>query len=254
MSTGAGATLADIAAGTALGPIEITVSAAANERYWAAAGVDHPVLRAGALYPPIAANLTILLFQTVATRGVLQTAQRLVCHRRGEAGTPLTVSGTVTRALREAGPRVRRRRGDRHPPRRCAAVDVGRHLLRAVRETGPDDADPIAARHRRAAAGVLAARQLPLRPGGGPAPRPRPRSSPRGCRSPGPRTGSLLDEWGEDFLAHGELELKFVGRVVEGDTADAAVDVDGDDARRSRCATGSGPRSWARARRTAAGE
>jgi hypothetical protein len=103
MSTTAGRTLADVAGGTALGPIEITVSPAANERYWAAAGVDHPLLRAGALYPPIAANLTILLFQTVVTRGVLQTAQRLVCHRRGEAGTPLTVSGTVRERFEKRG-------------------------------------------------------------------------------------------------------------------------------------------------------
>ena len=61
------------------------------------------MLRAGALYPPIAANLTILLFQTVATRGVLQTAQRLVCHRRGEAGTPLAVSGTVRERFEKRG-------------------------------------------------------------------------------------------------------------------------------------------------------
>ena len=103
MSGAAGRTLAAIAGGTALGPIEITVSAAANERYWAAAGVDHPVLRAGALYPPIAANLTILLFQTVATRGVVQTAQRLVCHRRGESGTPLRVSGSVRERFEKRG-------------------------------------------------------------------------------------------------------------------------------------------------------
>lgn len=84
------------AAGTELGPLSITVSPAANERYWAAAGVDHPVLRDGALYPPIAANLTILLFQTVATRPLLHTSQRLVAHRRGDAGAELTVTGTVT--------------------------------------------------------------------------------------------------------------------------------------------------------------
>jgi hypothetical protein len=82
-------------AGTQLGPLRITVSAAANERYWASAGVDHPTLRLGALYPPVAANLTILLFQTVATRPLLHTSQRLVSHRRGEAGTELTVTGTV---------------------------------------------------------------------------------------------------------------------------------------------------------------
>lgn len=81
--------------GDRLGPLTFTVSADANRRYWAAAGIDHPSLRAGALYPPIAANLTILLFQTVAPKPLLHTAQRLRCHRRGEAGTELTVSGAV---------------------------------------------------------------------------------------------------------------------------------------------------------------
>jgi hypothetical protein len=95
--------LADVAVGTTLGPLRITVSPAANERYWRSAGVDHPALRAGALYPPIAANLTILLFQTVAARGVLHTAQRLVCHRRGEAGSELTVTGAVAERFEKRG-------------------------------------------------------------------------------------------------------------------------------------------------------
>ncbi len=89
--------------GTRLGPMAITVSPAANERYWTAAGVDHPVLRGGALYPPIAANLTILLFQTAAPRPMIQTAQRLVCHRRGEAGSELTVTGAVTERYEKRG-------------------------------------------------------------------------------------------------------------------------------------------------------
>jgi hypothetical protein len=89
--------------GTDLGPLRITVSAAANERYWASAGVDHPALREGALYPPVAANLAILLFQTVATRPLLHTAQRLVSHRRGEAGTELTVTGTVADRYEKRG-------------------------------------------------------------------------------------------------------------------------------------------------------
>jgi len=89
--------------GTELGPLRITVSAAANERYWASAGVDHPALREGALYPPVAANLTILLFQTVATRPLLHTAQRLVSHRRGEAGSELTVPGTVVDRFEKRG-------------------------------------------------------------------------------------------------------------------------------------------------------
>ncbi|MGQ0803996.1 MAG: hypothetical protein ACT4PI_09060 [Actinomycetota bacterium] len=91
------------AAGTELGPASFTVSPAANERYWAAAGVDHPSLREGALYPPIAANLTILLFQTVAPRPMIQAAQRLVCHRRGEAGSELIVRGTVTERYEKRG-------------------------------------------------------------------------------------------------------------------------------------------------------
>jgi hypothetical protein len=89
--------------GTDLGPLRITVSAAANERYWASAGVDHPALRQGALYPPVAANLAILLFQTVATRPLLHTSQRLVSHRRGEAGTELTVTGTVVDRYEKRG-------------------------------------------------------------------------------------------------------------------------------------------------------
>ncbi len=90
-------------AGTTLGPLRITVSPAANERYWGSAGVDHPALRQGALYPPIAANLTVLLFQTVAPRPLLHTAQRLVSHRRGPAGAELTVTGTVTERFEKRG-------------------------------------------------------------------------------------------------------------------------------------------------------
>ena len=89
--------------GDRFGPATFTVSAAANERYWASAGVDHPALRDGALYPPIAANLTILAFQTVAPGPLLHTEQRIACHRRGQAGTELTVSGTVTDRYEKRG-------------------------------------------------------------------------------------------------------------------------------------------------------
>lgn len=81
--------------GTRLGPLHVTVSEAANARYSQAAGVDHPLLAAGALYPPIAANLTVMLFQTVTEAPLLHTAQRLVCHRVERVGTPLVVTGTV---------------------------------------------------------------------------------------------------------------------------------------------------------------
>lgn len=98
---GAPAGLAPV--GTTVGPVAYTVSAAANQRYWSAAGADHPALRAGALYPPIAANLTILAFQTVVDRPMIQTAQRLVCHRMAAADTELTVTGTVTERYEKRG-------------------------------------------------------------------------------------------------------------------------------------------------------
>lgn len=90
-------------AGSSFGPVSFTVSPAANQRYWASAGVDYPALRAGALYPPIAANLTILAFQTLDDRPMLQTAQRVVCHRRAEAGTALTVTGEVLERYERRG-------------------------------------------------------------------------------------------------------------------------------------------------------
>jgi acyl dehydratase len=52
----------------------------------------------------------------------------------------------------------------------------------------------------------------------------------QGMQVAGPAYGLLLDEWGEEFLARGELELKFVGMVVDGQTVDASVEFTGDEA------------------------
>jgi acyl dehydratase len=52
----------------------------------------------------------------------------------------------------------------------------------------------------------------------------------QGMQVAGPAYGVLLDEWGEEFLEHGEIELKFVGMVVDGETVEAAVTTDGDHA------------------------
>jgi hypothetical protein len=95
--------LAPIPAGTRLGPLTLRISRAANDRYWSSAGVDHPALRAGALYPPMAANLTVLLVQTVADRPLLQTAQHIAAHRSAAADVELTVTGTVTERLEKRG-------------------------------------------------------------------------------------------------------------------------------------------------------
>ena len=48
----------------------------------------------------------------------------------------------------------------------------------------------------------------------------------QGVQIAGPAYNVLLAEWGEDFLANGELDLRFVGMVVAGDTIDAKVELD----------------------------
>jgi acyl dehydratase len=50
----------------------------------------------------------------------------------------------------------------------------------------------------------------------------------QGMQVAGPAYGVLLDEWGEEFLEHGEIELNFVGMVMDGETVDAAVTINGD--------------------------
>jgi hypothetical protein len=94
---------AEMVPGTALGPFRVTVSATANERYWRAAGIDHPALAAGALYPPIAANLTVLCFGGVCPDAMIQTRQRLRCHRKVTAGVELVTTGTVSRRYDKRG-------------------------------------------------------------------------------------------------------------------------------------------------------
>ena len=46
-----------------------------------------------------------------------------------------------------------------------------------------------------------------------------------------PAIALLLDAWGEDLLAHGELDLRFVGMVLGGHDVEADVDIapDGSD-------------------------
>ena len=48
----------------------------------------------------------------------------------------------------------------------------------------------------------------------------------QGVQVAGPAYNLLLDAWGEDFLAHGELDVRFVGMVVAGDAVDARVEID----------------------------
>lgn len=89
--------------GHELQPLRLVITAAANERYWRAAGVDHPLLRAGALYPPIAANLTVLCLQQTVPDAMIQTRQRLKCHRGAPAGGELLTTGRVVERYEKRG-------------------------------------------------------------------------------------------------------------------------------------------------------
>lgn len=86
---------ADLQPGMELGELRVVVSAAANERYWRAAGIDHAALRAGALYPPIAGNLSVLAFGRRCPEPVIQTRQSLRCHRLERAPAELVATGRV---------------------------------------------------------------------------------------------------------------------------------------------------------------
>ena len=102
-STGTSGAWAELRPRQPLAELRLTVSPAANERYWRAAGVDHPRLRAGALYPPIAANLTILCFQLTVPDAMIQTRQRLRCHRSTLAGAELVTTGVVVDRYEKRG-------------------------------------------------------------------------------------------------------------------------------------------------------
>ena len=59
----------------------------------------------------------------------------------------------------------------------------------------------------------------------------------QGVQVAGPAYAALLDAWGEEFLAHGELELKFVGIVLAEQEIVTTVTIDDDHARPSTSRT-----------------
>ena len=69
----------------------------------------------------------------------------------------------------------------------------------------------------------------------------------QGMQVAGPAYGLLLDEWGEEWLTRGMIELTFVGMVTADETVEARVDVDSDhasgDRHRCRRRRGAGGRS-----------
>jgi acyl dehydratase len=59
----------------------------------------------------------------------------------------------------------------------------------------------------------------------------------QGMQVAGPAYGALLDEWGEEFLAHGELDMRFTGVVLAGESIEARVDFADDQAHASFAVT-----------------
>jgi acyl dehydratase len=47
----------------------------------------------------------------------------------------------------------------------------------------------------------------------------------QGMQVAAPAYGLLLDEWGDEFVARGTIELKFVGMVTGGETVSASVEI-----------------------------
>jgi hypothetical protein len=99
--------------GDRLDPLALSISPDANERYWRSAGIDHPLLRAGALYPLIAANLTVLAFTRHCPDAMIQTRQQLHCHRRAVTPAELRTEAHVA---------------DRYDKRGLPYIVIGAHV------------------------------------------------------------------------------------------------------------------------------
>jgi acyl dehydratase len=52
----------------------------------------------------------------------------------------------------------------------------------------------------------------------------------QGMQVAGPAYGLLLDAWGEEFLAHGTIDLKFVAPCTDGQTVEATIEPGSDEA------------------------
>jgi hypothetical protein len=95
--------LVDLVEGEALPRFPVAVSVAANDRYWAGAAIEHPARAARLLYPPMAANLTILTVGQVVDEVLLHAAQRLVCHATAAAPVELVVAASTVRRFGKRG-------------------------------------------------------------------------------------------------------------------------------------------------------
>lgn len=239
--------LTELAVGDRFPTLALRVPAAANDRYWAGAGVDHPTRREGLLYPPMAANLTILLVQQVSPEPLLHAEHMLSCATAARADVELLVDGVVAERFDKrgrdyavidavvataAGQQLWQSRAT-FTPTSAPARDAGAKRTPAPAKTGPFGP---AVRRRRLHldAGALRAysragnyhsdpeeaRRLGL-----------PGLVAQGMQICGPAYGLLLDDWGAGFLERGMFGARFVGMVVGDQTVEAAVEHDAGEAR-----------------------
>lgn len=238
-----------LAEGADLGRLTLEVSEAANDRYWDGAGVEHPARQAGLLYPPMAANFAILLFQGTVPDAVLHTRHDLRCHAAASAPAEVVVTGGVEGRFEKRGrPYVR--------VHTTVATAGGQVLWSSWADFTPTAARPA---RPAPAGGQPAPTSFPLTP---PAPGATTRrltldaqrlrrysragnfhSDPdearrlglpglvaQGMQVAGPAYGVLLDAWGEAFVEQGSFEARFVGMVTEDQTVEARVVLDAGDA------------------------
>jgi hypothetical protein len=257
----------DVATGTRLGPHRMPLSAAANERYWRAAGLDDPALasdhrRGGLAYPLIAANATVLAWLDTCPTPMIQTRQRLTCRQALETPATLETRGSVVA-------RFERRGRDYVTVRVEVASDAGSgtcwisevdftpaatiatnaanrsgarsehndhnehngHNEHAARTPHPAHAG---ARRRSLMISDELIRQYSRRGNYHSDPDTARRLGlpglvAQGTQVCGPAYAILLDTWGTSFVEHGTLEARFVGMVLGGDTVEAEVHLgDGD--------------------------
>lgn len=237
-----------VASGTPIGPSALTLSPAANERYWRAVGLDHPALVAGTAYPLVAANTTVLAWLETCDVAMIQTRQWLRIHRAVTTPVEFTTTGAVTDRFERRGRTyvtVRVEVSSEGAPVWTSEVDFTPAATLASPDRGtvqeprttvtprpaftPTGAprtfaitdDAIRAYSRRgnyhSDAGLAADLGLPGLVA-------------QGTQVCGPAFGLLLDEWGDAVLADAELDLRFLGVVTGGTEVSARAAIDGDHA------------------------
>ena len=251
-----------ISAGFAIGPHDLELGPAPNERYWRAAGLEHPVLAEGAAYPLIAANCTVLAWLATCPEPMIQTRQHLRCHRIGQTPLTLRTEGAVIERFERRGRDYITIRvevagtnadsGSSDGPLWTSEVDFT-PVATVARPTPPRPTTPRGLSHEVAgvpsSGGIPPVRGTPLalhrreltitdehirqysRRGNYHSEASTaedlglPGLVAQGTQVCGPAFAMLLNEWGAPCLERGTFDARFIGMVLGGDTIAAEVAV-----------------------------